>query len=92
MRSELEYINRHSNYVSVNTDMIKSFVNNMTKWEYSYWMEDLKSHLSEKECIIFAFICQSIIFCFWGSNNGNNYGNYIGSEEMLSHLKANWNY
>lgn len=77
MRSELEYINRHSNYVSVNTDMIKSFVNNMTKWEYSYWMEDLKSHLSEKECIIFAFICQSINFCFWGSNNGNNY------EELL---------
>lgn len=89
MKNVLEYINKNSDYVSVNKDNIKLFVENISMWEYNYWMSDLKEYLDEKKCIIFAFICQSINFCFWGNKNNddNNYENYIGSEELFLNLK-----
>lgn len=89
MKNVLEYINKNSDYVSVNKDRIKSFVENISTWEYNYWMSDFKEYLDEKKCIIFAFICESINFCFWGNKNNddNNYKNYIGSEELFYNLK-----
>ena len=89
MKNVLEYVNKNSDYVSVYNDKIKFFVENISNWEYNYWMSDLKEYLDEKKCIIFAFICESINFCFWGNKNNddNNYENYIGSEELFHNLK-----
>ncbi len=89
MKNVLEYINKNSDYVSVNSDKIKFFVENISNWKYNYWMMDLKEYLDEKKCIIFVFICESINFCFWGNKNNddNNYENYIGSKELFNNLK-----
>lgn len=89
MKNVLEYINKNSDYVSVDFNKIENFVQSISNWKYNYWMSDLKEYLDEKKCIIFAFLCESINFCFWGNenNNDNNYENYIGSEELFSNLK-----
>ena len=91
MKNVLEYINKNSDYVSVDFNKIENFVQSISNWNYNYWMSDLKEYLDEKKCIIFAFICESINFCFWGNenNNDNNYENYIGSEELFNNLKRN---
>lgn len=89
MKNVLKYINENSDYVSVDLNKIKHFVQSISNWNYNYWMSDIKEYLDEKKCIIFAFLCESINFCFWGNenNNDNNYENYIGSEELFSNLK-----
>jgi len=91
MKNVLKYINENSDYVSVDLNKIENFVQSISNWKYNYWMSDLKEYLDEKKCIIFAFICESINFCFWGNenNNDNNYENYIGSEELFNNLKRN---
>jgi len=91
MKNVLEYINKNSDYVSVDFNKIENFVQSISNWNYNYWMSDLKECLDEKKCIIFAFVCESINFCFWGNenNNDNNYENYIGSEELFNNLKRN---
>lgn len=48
MKNALEYVNKNSNYVSVNNDKIKSFVESVSDWEYNYWMSELKEYLDEK--------------------------------------------
>lgn len=89
MKSILEYINKNSDYVSLNKDKIRSFIDNVSSWQYNYWMDDLKNFLDEKQCIIFAFLCETINFCFWGNENNSdsNYEKYIGSKELFHNLK-----
>lgn len=89
MINDLEYVNKNSDYVSININNINLFVDSVSDWKYKYWMNDLKEFLNEKECIIFAFICQTINFCFWGKENNDdyNYKKYIGSEELFYNLK-----
>lgn len=88
MKNILEYISENSNYVSVNKNRIKTFIENVSNWQYNYWMNDLKTFLDEKKCIMFAFICETINFCFWGNENNDdrNYKNYIGSKELFQNL------
>ena len=81
----LKYICENSEYVSINQERILEFINNNSNWNYNYWLEDLKKSLNEKECIIFAFLCESINFCFWGNENYNE--NYIGSETIFYKIK-----
>lgn len=89
MKTVLEYINENSDYVSINRSKINSFAESISNCQYNYWLDDLKEFLDEKKCIIFAFICESINFCFWGNENNNdsNYKNYIGSQELFYNLK-----
>lgn len=89
MKNVLEYVNKNSNYVSVNNGKIRFLVENISNWQYKYWLSDLKEYLNEKKRIIFAFICESINFCFWGNKNNDeyNYENYIGSEKLFYNLK-----
>ena len=90
MKNVLKYINGNSDYVSVDLNKIENFVQSISNWKYNYWMSDLKEYLDEKKCIIFAFICESINFCFWGNeNNADNYENYIGSEKLFYNIKKN---
>lgn len=85
MFDTLQYINKHSKYVSVNTKALEDFVDKNKKLEYRYWLEDLKRNLNEEQLIIFAFLCESINFCFWGNEKYNK--NYIGSETIFNQLK-----
>lgn len=48
MKNILEYISENSNYVSVNKNRIKTFIENVSNWQYNYWMNDLKTFLDEK--------------------------------------------
>lgn len=61
----LKYINQNSDYVSVNKDKLYSFIDNIDNWNYNYWLDSNDLILSEKEKIIFAFLCESMNFCFW---------------------------
>lgn len=61
----LNYINQNSDYVFVNKNKLNSFINNIDNWDYNYWLDSNDLILSEKEKIIFAFLCESINFCFW---------------------------
>jgi len=63
-----EYINKKSEYVSVNKSKIIKFINEIQNWDYIYWCEDLKKILNEKERILFSFLYESINFCFWDAN------------------------
>ena len=89
MKNILEYVNEKNDYVSVNKYKIESFIENVSNWQYNYWMDDLKTFLNEKKRIIFAFICETINFCFWGNENNDdsNYKKYVGSEELFYNLK-----
>ena len=82
----LEYVNKNSNYVSIDRDRIEPFIKDITNWNYTYWLYKEKIDLNEKEFIISSFICQSMNFCFWGSKDwkvefrGNT---YMGSEALF---------
>ena len=55
----LNYINQNSDYVFVNKNKLNSFINNIDNWDYNYWLDSNDLLLSEKEKIIFAFLCES---------------------------------
>lgn len=74
----LKYINNNSRYVSINFEKLNLFLSNIKNWDYRYWLSDNDLNLSEKEYIIFAFICESMNFCFWG--NKEWVVNYKGNE------------
>ena len=82
----LKYINENSDYVTINLEKLYLFVDNVQTYNYHYWLslDDLK--LSEKEFIIFAFICESMNFCFWDKRDWTlEYKDktYNGSEAMF---------
>ena len=60
----LKYLREKSEYVFVNNDKIYSFLNQIADFNYSYWLNDLSFFKTEKEKIVFSFICESINFCF----------------------------
>ena len=88
----LKYISEKSEYVFVNYDKIYSFLNQFNDFNYNYWLSDTKIFKSEKEKIIFSFLCESINFCFWENTNWKiEYKEkfYQGSEALFySLLKA----
>lgn len=82
----LRYINENSDYVSINKEKIAPFFNGIKNWNYNYWLDNEKINLSEKEFIIFSFICESMNFCFWGNRDWKvtyNDKEYIGSEALF---------
>lgn len=92
----LEYVNKNSKYVSVNKEKIIPFLNSIENVKYHYWLDREKIGFSEKEFIIFAFICETMNFCFWGNRNWKVYyagKEYIGSEALfyaiLKEIKLN---
>ena len=89
MMNTLEYINKNSDYVTIDKDKIRIFVDNVSKWQYNYWINDVKPFLDEKKRIIFAFVCETINFCFWGNANNDDCNNkqYAGSQELFHNIK-----
>ena len=92
----LKYINENSKYVFVDNNKISQYLNTINDWTYHYWLENETITLTEKELIIFAFLCESMNFCFWGNRKWEisyNKKNYGGSEAlfyaMLKALKSN---
>lgn len=65
----LKYINNHSKYVTINKKKIINFINQTENISYDYWLRKAKYKYSERELIIFAFLCESINFCFWEKKN-----------------------
>lgn len=65
----LKYISENSRYVSIDTEKIKLFLNKIENINYNYWLSDNNLNLNEKESILFAFICESMNFCFWENKN-----------------------
>ncbi len=87
--SVLKYLSEKSEYVHVNIDKIYSFLKQMDNLNYTYWLSDTRVFKTEKEKIIFSFICESINFCFWGCNEWEmEYKgiNYHGSEALFYSL------
>lgn len=80
----LKYINKNSQYVKVNMVFLKEYANEDQNWEYHYWLSDLKKKLSERECIIFSFLCESINFCFWENEKYSK--DYIGSATIFNQM------
>ena len=85
MLDMLEYVNKNSDYVLVNEQALRDFVRKEDNWEYHYWLTDLKDDLNERQRIIFAFVCESINFCFWKNEKYSK--NYVGSETIFSRMK-----
>lgn len=82
----LKFISENSRYVFINKARIRSFVNNIDSWEYHYWINKKEFGMSEEEFIIFAFLCESMNFCFWENRKWRVlYGNkeYVGSEALF---------
>lgn len=90
MKKILEYVNTNSDYVKVDKEKIELFTKNLIDCRYTYSMSDIKNFLGEREAILFAFVCESINFCFWGNKNNKDksYANYIGSERLFNNLKC----
>ncbi len=65
----LEYVNKNSKYVSINAENIHVFLNSINSYEYHYWLSTVDLDLTEEEIIIFAFVCESMNFCFWGNRD-----------------------
>jgi len=74
----LKHICENSQYVAVDFEKINAFLNSVENWDYNYWLADIGLKLSENECILFAFICESMNFCFW--ENRNWYVDYDGKK------------
>lgn len=82
----LKYINKNSKFVSVDKDKISEFLDTIDDWNYHYWLENENVTLNEKELIIFAFLCESMNFCFWGNRKwkvNHNGIDYSGSEALF---------
>lgn len=82
----LKYVNKHSKFVSVDKDKISEFLDTIDDWNYHYWLENENITLNEKELIIFAFLCESMNFCFWGNRKwkvNHNGIEYSGSEALF---------
>lgn len=89
---DLNVFKEKSEYVFVNVDKIYSFLRKFDDFNYKYWLSDIDIFATEKEAIIFSFICESLNFCFWGCTDWKIYykgKNYQGSEALFySLLKA----
>lgn len=88
----LKYINENSKYVFIDKENISRYLDTINDWNYHYWLENETVTLTEKELIIFAFLCESMNFCFWDNRKWTiNYkhNNYGGSEALFyAMLKA----
>ena len=85
----LKFINENSDYVFVDIDKIHSFLKKIDKFEYSHWLNNKNLLKTEKEKIIFSFICESMNFCFWESNDWYviyENSKYKGSEALFYSL------
>ena len=62
---EFKYVSENSSYVRINYDKVLDFVNLLNEPKYSHWSSGLNLNLKEEEWILFAFIIESMNFCFW---------------------------
>ncbi|MDD3048581.1 MAG: queuosine salvage family protein [Bacilli bacterium] len=62
---QLKYVVENSDYVKINESKIDSFIKELPKLEHQHWLADKDLDLTEKEIILFSFLCVSINFCFW---------------------------
>ncbi len=65
----IKFINENSKYVSIDKAKIDKFIKNVKDWKYQYWLDKKEFNLSEEKFIIFAFLCESMNFCFWKNRN-----------------------
>ena len=62
---EFKYVSENSSYVRINYDKVLDFVNLLNEPKYSHWSSELNLNLKEEEWILFAFVIESMNFCFW---------------------------
>ena len=82
----LKYINENSKYVSIDKDNMNRYLDTINTWDYHYWLKNETVTLTEQELIIFAFLCESMNFCFWKNRNWKikfNHNYYGGSEALF---------
>ena len=65
MIDEFKYVVDNSKYVSINSNKIDSFIEDLGEINYVHWAEELNLDLTEKEWIVLAFLVESMNFCFW---------------------------
>ena len=65
MKEEFKYVVENSDYVSINENEIKNFIDNFKEIKYNHWSNEINLELTEKEWILLAFIIESMNFCFW---------------------------
>lgn len=95
----LKYISQNSQHVLIDVAKIRPFLKSIKNWNYYYWLSDNKLNLDEKEYILFAFICESINFCFWGNRKwkvnfeGEEFGGAIASfYSIINEVSSNKNF
>lgn len=82
----LKFISDNSKYVKINTKEISSFLSSIDNLKYNYWLDDINTYMTEKELIIFSFICESMNYCFWNNRlwkTKYNNKEYVGSETLF---------
>ena len=65
MIDEFKYVVDNSKYVSINSNKIDGFIEDLGEINYVHWAEELNLDLTEKEWIVLAFLVESMNFCFW---------------------------
>lgn len=82
----LKFVSDNSKYVDIRPEKISSFLFSIDDFKYHYWLDDINTRMTEKELIIFSFICESMNYCFWGSRlwkTEYNNKEYVGSETLF---------
>ena len=84
----IEYVVNNSDDVKINKNNICSLINIIENSHYNHWSQknNIFNHFEEKEIIIFAFILESMNFCFWPNYNWKiiyEGKEYFGSDTLL---------
>lgn len=65
MKEKFKYVVDNSKYVSIDYNRVNDFVKDLGKPKYEHWYKEIDLKLNDKEWILFAFIIESMNFCFW---------------------------
>lgn len=84
----IEYVVKNSDNVKVNENNIASIIDTIENAHYKHWSQkdEFFKKLNEKELIIFAFILESMNFCFWPNYDWKityKSKEYFGSDTLL---------